>query len=236
MVAPLDIHVVEVHELIHDNVRARSTVKDITDNVKAVHCQVLDQVAECHDELVTHLDVDDGVDDLVIVNFLIIIIVVHMKELIDDISECRRHFFTNFRSRKFRGNLFTDAHQTVDRNSLPVFCKFSRFLDLPDIPLRIVDQVCKSDLLFVRDHIPEGLRDLLADNTGRAAEQVNKRFEFPVQVAEEILGSFRKSADRHQVDDLTGCRFHCRILFCKQLQIVQISHCLCFPPCDFPDI
>ncbi len=51
--APLDIHVVEVHELIHDNVRARSTVKDITDNVKAVHCQVLDQVAECHDELVT---------------------------------------------------------------------------------------------------------------------------------------------------------------------------------------
>ena len=56
-----------------------STVKDITDNVKAVHRQVLDQVAECHDELVTILDVDDGVDDLVIVNFLIIIIVVHMK-------------------------------------------------------------------------------------------------------------------------------------------------------------
>ena len=101
VVAPLDIYIVEVHELVHDNVRARSTVKDVTDNVKAVHCQVLDQVAECHDELVTHLDVDDGVDDFIIINFLVVIVVVHMKELVDDICECRGHFFSHFRSCKF---------------------------------------------------------------------------------------------------------------------------------------
>ena len=63
---------------------------------------------------------------------------------------------------------------------------------------------------------------------------MDKCFVFAVQVTEEILGSFRKSPDRHQVDDLTGCRFHCRILFCKQLQVVQISHYRYFPPCFFP--
>ena len=56
----------EMHELVHDNVRTRSTVEDITDDMQAVHGQVLDQIAECHDELVTHLDVDDGVDDFII--------------------------------------------------------------------------------------------------------------------------------------------------------------------------
>ena len=101
VVAPLDIHVVEMHELVHDNVRTRSTVEDITDDMQAVHGQVLDQIAECHDELVTHLDVDDGVDDFIIINFLVVIVVVHMKELVDDICECRGHFFSHFRSCKF---------------------------------------------------------------------------------------------------------------------------------------
>ena len=101
MVTPLDIYIVEVHELVHDNVRTRSTVEDITDDMQAVHGQVLDQIAECHDELVTHLDVDDGVDDFIIINFLVVIVVVHMKELVDDICECRGHFFSHFRSCKF---------------------------------------------------------------------------------------------------------------------------------------
>ena len=35
MVAPLDIYIVEVHELVHDNVRTRSTVEDITDDMQA---------------------------------------------------------------------------------------------------------------------------------------------------------------------------------------------------------
>ena len=91
----------EVHELVHDNVRTRSTVEDITDDMQTVHGQVLDQIAECHDELVTHLDVDDGVDDFIIINFLVVIVVVHMKELVDDICECRGHFFSHFRSCKF---------------------------------------------------------------------------------------------------------------------------------------
>ena len=69
--------------------------------MQAVHGQVLDQIAECHDELVTHLDVDDGVDDFIIINFLVVIVVVHMKELVDDICECRGHFFSHFRSCKF---------------------------------------------------------------------------------------------------------------------------------------
>ena len=234
VVAPLDIHIVEVHQLVHDDIRTRSTIKDIADNVQTVHSQVLDQVAQCLDKFISHTDIDDGVDDLIVVHLLIIIVVVHMQKLIDDIRECRRHFFTHFRSCKFRGNLFTDAHQTVDRDSLPVFCIFSLFLDPADIPFRIVDQVRQSNLLVVRNHVAEGLRYFFTDNTGGTAKQMDKCFVFAVQVTEEILGSFRKSPDRHQVDDLTGCRFHCRILFCKQLQVVQISHYRYFPPCFFP--
>ena len=51
------------------------------------------------------------------------------------------HFFTHLRSCKLRGYLFTDAHQAVDRDSLPVLCEFSLFLDLADVPFRIVDQI-----------------------------------------------------------------------------------------------
>ena len=141
VVAPLDIYIVEVHELVHDNVRARSTVEDIADDMQTVHSQVLDQVAERPDELVPHLDVDDGVNDLIVVNFLVVIVVVHMKKFVDDICECRWHFFTHLRSCKLRGYFFTDAHQAVDRDPLPVLCEFSLFLDLADVPFRIVDQI-----------------------------------------------------------------------------------------------
>ena len=43
----------------------------------------------------------EPVDDFIIINFLVVIVVVHMKELVDDIRECRGHFFSHFRSCKF---------------------------------------------------------------------------------------------------------------------------------------
>lgn len=84
MVAPLDIHIVELHQLFHNDICSGSPVKDIADDMEIVNGQVLDQVAQRLDKLRAHFAVDDGADDLIVVYLLIFIAVIHMDQLVDD--------------------------------------------------------------------------------------------------------------------------------------------------------
>ena len=51
MIPPLYIHIVETHELIHDNVRPWPPVVDVAYDMKVVNGQVLNQMAQGNDEL-----------------------------------------------------------------------------------------------------------------------------------------------------------------------------------------
>ena len=204
MVAPLDIHIVELHQLFHNDICSGSPVKDIADDMEIVDGQVLDQVAQRLDELRAHFAVDDGADDLIVVYLLVFIAVIHMDQLVDDISECRRHFLTHLGSGVFGRHLFTDAYKAVNGDPLPVLCKPVFPLRRPQPALRVVDQVRQGDLILIGDHIAKGLGDLFPDDTGRAPKEMDKGLVFPMQVTEKIFRSLGKAADGHQVDDLAG--------------------------------
>ena len=45
MISPLDIHRLVAHQLVHDKMRPRSAVKNVTHDMDVVHGQTLDQVA-----------------------------------------------------------------------------------------------------------------------------------------------------------------------------------------------
>ena len=156
MVSPLDIHIVELHQLFHYNIGTWSTVKNIADNVKIVNSQVLNQIAESCDKLRTHSVINDGMNNLVIIYLFVFIIVVHMKKFVNNVCECRRHFFTHLGSCIFGRNLLANPHQTVNINALPVIIVTFLPLCQPQDPFRIINQIRQCDFLFIGNHITKG--------------------------------------------------------------------------------
>ena len=96
MISPLNVDIVELHQLIHDDVRARSSIKDVSDDVQIVNRQVLDQLTDCRNELVCNLRVNDRTNDFPIIYPFILIIIIHMKQFVDDVGELLRHLFSDF--------------------------------------------------------------------------------------------------------------------------------------------
>ena len=78
-------------------------------------------------------------DNLIIINLLVLVAVIHMEQLVNDIGKCRRHFFTHLGAGIFGGYLLAHANQTVNGDPLPVLCEFSLFPDISQNLLRIVD-------------------------------------------------------------------------------------------------
>ena len=156
----------EIHQLIHDNVRPRPPVIDIPYNMKVINGQVLDQMAQRYDELVRNVVVNDGVDDLIVVQLFVVIIVIHMEQLINNVGKLPGHLLSHLGAGVLGGYLLAALHQPVDGNFLPILRKMSLLYHSAQIPLRIVDQICQLHLFILRYQVAEGVFDLLSGNTG----------------------------------------------------------------------
>ena len=64
--------------------------------MKVVNGQVLNQMAQGNDELVRRVILNDGVYNFVIVQFLVIVVVVHVKQLVNDVGKFLRHLLADF--------------------------------------------------------------------------------------------------------------------------------------------
>ena len=224
VVSPLDVHVVKLHQLVHDDIGPGASVEDVPDDVEPVNGQVLYELAERLDKFIGHVDVNDGADDLVVVDLFILVVVVHVNQLVDGVGELRGHPLSHLGAGVFGRYLLADAHQAVDRDPLPVVVVNAVVLRLRQRPPGVIDEVRQLRLLLVGDDIAEGLPDLLTDDSGRAFQQMNKGLVLPVQIAEKVFRSLGKAQNRFQVDDLAGRGLNIGVLPGHQFQICQISH------------
>ena len=87
MVAPRDIPVVIVLEHVHDLVRTGTTVIDVTENMKLVDGEALDDICNSDDEGIGPSCIDDRVDDDVDVSSLVRILRTLMEQFLNDIGE-----------------------------------------------------------------------------------------------------------------------------------------------------
>ena len=224
MIPPLDIHIMEAHQLLHDLVRMRASVEDITDDVKVIDDEVLDQLRQRHDEIIAHIDVDDGIHDTAEIAPLILIMAIEVQELIDRVGILLRHLLTHLRAGILRADAATDIHETIDRDALPLRRILRLVRRIRKNVSRIVNQVRQLQLLLLRQQVSEGLIDLITDDSGGRPHQVDEGLTFTMQVRKEILCALRKCTDRTQVDDLRTCSRRSRKLLCEQLQIIKITH------------
>ena len=200
--------------------------------MQAINRQILNQIAQCYNKSFCHLYINHGMNNFFIIDSLIIISIIHMKKLINHISKFLGHFLTHFGTGIFRRNLFTNLHQSINRNPLPVLCILPCLFQPRQIPLRIINQVGQLHFFFFLNNMSESVPNLFPNNSGRAAKQMNKCFILPMQITEKILCPFWQSTDCHQIDNLTGSRLDTGIFPCQQFQICQIPHFYlpCIPP------
>jgi hypothetical protein len=60
-----------INQHIHDIVRTRSSVIDISHNVQMIHNQSLNQMRQSDDKIPGPSDTDNGTDNVVVVGFLV---------------------------------------------------------------------------------------------------------------------------------------------------------------------
>ena len=73
MIAPLDIHIMEMHQFLQNDIRSRTTVKYIAQDMKIIDRQTPDQAADHDNKAVRHPDVNQGIDKFAVILRLIVI-------------------------------------------------------------------------------------------------------------------------------------------------------------------
>ena len=95
MVAPADIQRMIAHQTVHDSLRTRTPVIDITQNMQMIHNHLLNQMAECHDKIFSSLDIDDRINNRIIVRLLVQNIRLLRDQLLDHIGIVFRQLLTH---------------------------------------------------------------------------------------------------------------------------------------------
>ena len=90
MVTPLNIHVMVLHQHVHDLVGVRSAVVDVADHMQIVDSHALDQAAQRLNEGRALPDLNDGRDDVAIIFLLVVLLATGVQKLVDDVAKIGR--------------------------------------------------------------------------------------------------------------------------------------------------
>ena len=71
MISPLDIQRMILYQTIHDKMRARASVKNITQNMQMIYNQSLYQFCKCNDEILCTANFNDRIDNRIIISFFV---------------------------------------------------------------------------------------------------------------------------------------------------------------------
>ena len=202
MVAPLHVGVVVVDEEFHDLVGVFSAVEDVAHDVQAVYREPLDEVCYGDDERLRPAEVDDRGKDLPVIRLLVEIVAVHVDQLVDDVVEIGGQRLADFAARIFRRHRAAHLHEAVQLYEVPILIGGALRLLFRDDRGGIVDQRGKFVALSLGHGLPVQAFDLFPDDPRTVVHDVAERLELAVEVAHEMLRTFRQAEDRLEVDHL----------------------------------
>ena len=120
VVAPLDVDVALLFQLVHHEMGAVAAVKDVAHDVESVDDGVVHQMAHGDDEAVGGVGVDDGLDDLAEVVLLVEILAAGGHELGDDVLIVLGQHTLDLGAGVFRGRDLADGDELLERDGVPL--------------------------------------------------------------------------------------------------------------------
>ena len=225
VVAPLDVHVVVAHEQVQNDVRARATVKQVAHDVQLVHRQMLDQLAQPHDETVCPAVLDDAAHDLPIIQVFVVVLKMGVEQLVQDIAAAGRQALPHMVAGVFGRYQPTDVNEPQQGVGVPLVQRFlagAAVLELRQLFVGVVDQGGQLGTGLFRDGIPQHQVHFFTDDTGSGVQDVDKGFVFAVQVAHEMFGALGQLEQGLCTDDLAGRRSLRGVIPREQGQIFEV--------------
>ena len=225
MISPFNVQRVIIHQKIHDPVGTWPAVKNVSDNVQMIDGEAFDQGGEHFDKCIGTVKFQQSIDDILMIgNLIVILILLHMDQFIQNISVLIRHRFTHFGTRIFGGEKAGNLDQLAEDHTVPFFVVAALFFHHLQLFDWIVDQRADFFPVDIRERFLEKQIHFLTDHTGTVIQNMAESFIFSVQVAHKMLRAFWKTENCFQIDDLPTYSLLRRIFFCKQFQIFFVFH------------
>ena len=217
MISPLNIQRVILHQTIHDKMWSRTSVIDISQNMKMIHNQTLDQLCQCNDKILRTTNLNDGIHNGIIISLFVQHLRLLRNQFLDHICIIRRKCFPYLGSGILRCRSLTDFNQTIQSNLIPVLHILLIFLDQVHLFSWIVNQCCQRTFVIISQRMSKHIIDLLSHCTGTISQYMGKSLILPVKVRHKMLCSLRQIQNRLEINDLRRCLSDCRINLCKSL-------------------
>ena len=192
VIAPLDVEVVVVADRVHDNMRSRTAVVDVADDMQTVDGQALDEVTHRYDECVGPAGRDDGRDDLVEVGVFVGIGLGLVEQFLDYVAEVFGERLVDLGAGVLRRYALTDLYQAVEGDLIPFAHVGLLGFDEFELFLRIVDQGAEVFFLRLAQAVAEYFVDFALDCSGSVFQHVLERLVFAVDVCQKMLCAFWK--------------------------------------------
>ncbi len=211
MVSPLDIQRVILHKLIHNEMRTRTAVVNIPQNMQMIHYQTLNELRQGNNEIFRTVNGNDGIHDGVVVAFLIQHFGFFRNQFLNDVSIIFRQSFPHLGPGIFGRNLFADFDEPVQHDFVPVIHIRFRLPHVLDLLFRIVNERCQSTLIRCGQRVSEDIVNLLPYCPGTIPQHMGKCFVFPVNVCQKMFRPLGQIQNRLKIDNLRGRRRDRRI-------------------------
>ncbi len=218
-----------MHQVFHDEMRARTAVVDIADQVQMVHSQADDHAGKSHDAAFCLSGRDDRFEDAFIIAGLVRNIVV-CHELFDQIAEFLGNRLADLGTGIFDRNAPGHADEAQQLHAVPFVHIRAGFFNKRHFFLGIINQSRQFGLIFTAQLEAEFQIDLAANASGAVFQDMGKLLVFAVHVTDEVLGALRQVQNGSQIDDFCRGFGNARILIGKRFQIAQIIFIHFFPP------
>ncbi len=147
MIAPLNVNTMIFPQRIKNDLRSRSPVIDIPDNVQMIDDEPLDEIAQGNDKSGRTADLDNSLNDTVIIRFLILDLLFFCDQFFNDVCKITRQRLPHLRACIFGCHAFRDLHEAVKRDLIPVLKIVLLLHDDLQLFLWIVDQRCQTLLI-----------------------------------------------------------------------------------------
>ena len=149
MVSPLNIKRMVFHQPVHNKMRPRASVKNISQNVKMIHNQPLDQFSKGNDKVFCSADLYDGIDNGIIISFLVKNLRLLCDQFLYHIGIIRRKSLSHLGSGIFGCSCLTHLDQTIQGDLVPVFHILLCFFHQADFFSWIIDQGGKVSFVMI---------------------------------------------------------------------------------------
>ena len=155
MISPLDIKGMIIHKAVHNKMRSRASVINISQNMKMIYNQPLYQLCQGNDKILCAADVNNSIHNGIIIRFFVQYLCFFCDQLFDHIGIISRQSLTDLRPCIFGSSCFTQLDQTVQCDLIPVLHVRLCFLYIGDLLFWIIHKSSKRTLVTVTQSVSE---------------------------------------------------------------------------------